>query len=76
MELFLIYNQNYDYDQLCDEIGLVQKQKKESVDEIISRITQIYYRFHDDDRPSQEDFLELYTYLISISLSGEDIFGI
>ena len=49
MELFLIAHHNYGYDQLCNEIELIWKDKEDSFDAFISRIAQIYYRFHDDD---------------------------
>ena len=36
-----------------------------------SRVPQIYYIFHDNDKPSKEKFIEFYTYLFYISLTKE-----
>jgi len=70
MEMFMISHSNYDYNELCDEFESIRKGKEESKDEFISRVVQIYYRFHGDDRLSKETFLKLYSSLLSISLIG------
>ena len=40
--------------------------------DFLSRISQIYYRFHDNDRTSKEYFHKFYTYLQHISFSEEE----
>lgn len=66
MGVFLFAHQNYDYNELCDEIQLSRRKEEESKDDFILRMAQMYYRFHDADRPSREVFLDL---CISILLS-------
>ena len=59
MDIFLILHQRYNYDRLCNEIKTIQKGIEELVDDYFSRVSQIYYRFHDNDRPLKEELIEL-----------------
>ena len=43
----MISHQNYDYNELCDEIQSIRKEKEESMDEFISKMEKIYYRFNE-----------------------------
>lgn len=36
------------------------------------RVSQIYYRFYDNGRPSKEEFIEFYIHIIFISLIEEE----
>lgn len=69
MESFLHAHQNYDYEELCDEIESLQREQDESIANFNSSIIQNYYIFHDDDLPSKEGFDPLMLSLILNSLS-------
>ena len=69
MEMFLFAHQSYNYDELCNEIESLWKERNESLDDFHSRLLQIYYIFHDEHRPSKKYFHVLFTYLLSISFS-------
>lgn len=49
MKLFISAHQNYECDQLCDEIESLQRDEDKSIDDFDSKILKIYYKFHDDD---------------------------
>ena len=68
MELFICAHQNYDYEKLCKEIESLQREEEDSIADFDSRIIHNSYRFHDDDRPSKEDFDLLRLYVIPNSL--------
>lgn len=53
MKLFLFTHHNYDYDQLCEEIESIQREN-ESIVDFYLRLIQHSYRFHDEDRLSEE----------------------
>lgn len=72
MEMFLISHYSYDYDQSCNEIESIQKEKDESMGDFILKISQIYYKFYDVDRSLEEYFHQLCTYLLHISLREEE----
>ena len=50
-----------------------EKGKEELVDDFSLRFSQIYYRFLDNDGPSKEEFNRLYTILLTISLTKEEL---
>ena len=55
-ELFIKTHQEYDYDQLCEEIESLQRDDDESIDDFNLRILKNYYRFNYYDRPLKEYF--------------------
>jgi superfamily I DNA and RNA helicase len=70
MDLFTSAHQNYDYNQLCDEIESIHRDEDESIDDFYSRIVQNYYIFHDDDQASKEYFDKTTLSLIRITLQN------
>ena len=62
-------HQNYDYEQLCDEIESFQRDEDESIVDFDLRNIQNYYIFHCDDWPLKQDFDPLRLSLIHNSLS-------
>lgn len=63
---------NYNYEKLRDEIESLWREKNDSIADFSSRISQIYYRFHDDEQPSEDEFVQFKLYLLHISLSNEE----
>ena len=49
---------------MCDEIESIQREEEESTVDFDLRLTQHYYRFHDDDQPAEEDYVQLRVSLI------------
>jgi hypothetical protein len=66
MHEFLYAFENYNYDELCEEILELRKKKDESLEDFSLRFMCLLYRFHLDDMPSINDSL-----LLLISLSNE-----
>ena len=56
MHLFVFVHQNYDYDQLCEEIESIQRDEDESIADFDLRLIQHSCIFHDDDRTSKKDY--------------------
>ena len=58
--------QNYNYEKLCDEFEYFLRENDESITNFNSRISQVYYRYHDGDQPSEENLIQsnLYIFLV------------
>lgn len=64
MEICLAEHHNNDPDELSDEFNSIWKEIEEYIEPLFTRMTQIWCRCHDDDRPLKEEFLEAYEYII------------
>jgi hypothetical protein len=65
MRKFLHAFENYDYDNLCEEILELKKNEDESLKDFVIRFTHLCYRFPLDDRPSNNDLISCLVSLIN-----------
>lgn len=71
-EVFLLSNQNYNYDELCLEMDNIFVLENEFVDAFCSRFIFLFCRFHPKYLPSKPDSIEwFYTHVYSIVTHDE-----
>ena len=64
MQFFVNAHQNYEYDQLCEEIKSIQREGDESSVYFDLKLIQHSYIFRDDDQPSKKDYSMFWISLI------------
>jgi hypothetical protein len=66
MEIFITAHVNYDYEELYNELEEICRIRNEPLDDFFQRVMQIYYRFLESDKPSDQEILDWFSYLLSI----------
>jgi hypothetical protein len=66
MEIFITAHVNYDYEELCNELEEICRLRNEPMDDFFQRVMQIYCRFPESDKPSNQEIIDWFSYLLSI----------
>jgi hypothetical protein len=66
MQVFIIAHVDYLYDKLFNELEEIHRLINKSVDDFFQRVMQIYYRFPESDKSSDQEIFDLFSYLVSI----------
>jgi hypothetical protein len=66
MEIFIVAHVDYVYHELFNELTEICRLGNESVDDFFQRVMQIYCRFPESDKPSDQEIFDWFSYLVSI----------